>query len=275
MVASRFSVGLIRPVTYIGLRMLFASLGFFIVYAFRLRGKGFPRGKRLWFQASLLALFGTLIPMLLIISSLRFQSSGITSILITASPAITLLMAHWFLRNERLTKNRGFGIVLALGGALLLALRGESGLPDLSSANPLGYGMVLVAMISSSVMIIYVRRYMSGSDVFDVSGARIFVSALIMVPWMFFFVTDDLLALNWIGWAAVLYAAVVGTFFGILLDFYNIKHFGATASALVSYILPIITGIFGVLLLGETITSGMIVGMFLILSGVWLINSRR
>ncbi len=272
MVASRFIVGLVRPVTYIGLRMLLASLGFLLIYSLRLTGKGFPHDRHLWKQASLLAVFGTILPMLMIITSLQYQSSGITSVLVTTGPAVTLLMAHWSLRDERLNPAKSVGIVLALSGALLLALRGESGLPDLTAASPLGYGLVMIGIVSGSVMTIYARKRMGNCDVFDVAGIRVIVSALIMVPWMLVYIRDDFSAMTGTGWLVLLYTALAGTFFSIMLDFYNIKHFGATASALVSYVVPIVAGIAGVLLLKETVTSGMLVGMALILLGVGLIN---
>ena len=82
-----------------------------------------------------------------IVSSLQFQSSGITAVLITTSPAITVIMAHFFLPDEPLTRRKSLGVLFALGGALLLAARGESGLPDVSRANPLGYLLVLLAMV--------------------------------------------------------------------------------------------------------------------------------
>jgi drug/metabolite transporter (DMT)-like permease len=76
------------------------------------------------------------------------------------------------------------------------------------------------------------------------------------------------------GYAALLYAAFVGTFAGMMLAFYNIQRFGATASAVTAYIIPIVAMFGGVLLLDETITRGMILGMGLIVAGVAIINQR-
>ncbi|MCD6400632.1 MAG: DMT family transporter [Anaerolineales bacterium] len=272
MVASRFSVALIKPATYISLRMMIASLGFLVIYGLRLGGRRFPHSKKLWKQAALLGIFGTITPMLLIVSSLQYQSSGVTSVLVTSSPAITILMAHLFLHDEKITWIKGIGITLALGGGLFLAIRGESGLPDLSAAKPIGYIMVLVGMLSGSAMTIYARKYMGEQNVFDVAGARIFVSAMVMIPWSIYFLREDIRHLNVMGWEAVFYAAVSGTFIAILLDFYNVKHFGATASAMVSYVVPIVASFIGVILLHETVTLGMLAGMVLILIGLVLIN---
>jgi drug/metabolite transporter (DMT)-like permease len=74
---------------------------------------------------------------------------------------------------------------------------------------------------------------------------------------------------------ALLFAALVGTFFGFLLSFHNIQKFGATAAVMTAYVIPVVAGIVGVLFLGERITGGMFVGILLIGCGVWIISMRQ
>jgi drug/metabolite transporter (DMT)-like permease len=221
-----------------------------------------------------LGIFATAIPMTAIVSSLQFQSSGVTSVLITTGPALTVLMAHFLLPDESMTRRKGLGVLLALTGAVLLAVRGESGLPDVERANPLGYVLVLGAMVSASASTIYARKYMRDMDAFDVASVRMWVAALAVMPLSLVLVGFDLSQVTRSGYGALLYAAFVGTFAGMMLAFYNIQRFGATASAVTAYIIPIVATFGGVLLLDETITRGMILGMGLIVGGVAIINQR-
>jgi drug/metabolite transporter (DMT)-like permease len=207
-----------------------------------------------------------------IVSSLQYQSSGITGVLITTSPAITVLMAHFLLPDEPLTRQKALGVATALAGALFLALLGESGLPDVSRADPIGYILVVAAMIFGSSATIYARRYMRSYDAIDVNSVRLLSAAVVIMPLSLVLVGFDLSGVDRQGYAALVYAAIVGTFFGLMLAFYNIQRFGATASAMAAYIIPIVATIGGVVLLGETITTGMLFGMVLILAGVALIN---
>jgi len=209
-----------------------------------------------------------------IVSSLQFQSSGVTSVLITTSPALTVLLANFFLPDESLTKRKSAGVLLALAGAVLLAIRGESGLPDIERASPIGYILVLGAMVSASSATIYARKYMRALDTFDVASVRMWVAALAIMPLSLVVAGFDLSQVTRQGYTALLYAAFVGTFAGMMLAFYNIKRFGATASAITAYVIPIVATIGGVLLLGETVSGGMIVGMALIVGGVAIINQR-
>jgi drug/metabolite transporter (DMT)-like permease len=234
--------------------------------------RSYPKDRQLWRHASTLGILGTAIPMTAIVSSLQFQSSGITAVLITTSPAITVLMAHFLLPDEPLTRQKSLGVATALAGALLLALLGESGLPNVTRADPIGYILVISAMVFGSAATIYARKYMRTYDTIDVNSVRILSATLVILPLSLVLVGFDLSAVDRQGYMALLYAAIVGTFFGLLLAFYNIQRFGATAAAMTAYIIPIVAAIGGVLLLGEMITIGMLSGMALILAGVAIIN---
>lgn len=209
-----------------------------------------------------------------IVTSLQFQSSGVTAVLITTNPAITIVMANFFLPDEALNWRKGLGVLLALGGALLIALRGESGLPDVEQARPLGYILVLLAMLFASASTIYARKYMRDLDTFNVASARMIVAALVVTPLSLLFVGFDLGQVTSQGYMALLYAALIGTFSGMMLSFYNVQRFGATASAVTGYIIPIVAVIAGIVLLDETITGGMLVGVVLITGGIALLNER-
>ena len=100
-------------------------------------------------------------------------------------------------------------------------------------------------------------------------------AAIFVMPLSLFLVGFDLGQVNAQGFFALAYAALIGTFLGEWLNLYNIQQFGATASAMVSYVIPIVASLGGVLLLGETITQGMLVGMGLIFVGIYLISYRQ
>ena len=179
---SRFSVGQFEPTTYIGLRLVLSSLGFAVIYGLRIGNRSWPRDRQLWKHATLMGIFGTAFPMTGIVASLQYLSSGLTSILITVNPAITVLLAHFFLSDERLTRRKVFGVLLALSGAVLLAAMGETGLVDIEPGSPIGYLLVFGAIIFASVGNIYTRKYMQNMDVSDVTSVRLFIATLVVMP---------------------------------------------------------------------------------------------
>jgi drug/metabolite transporter (DMT)-like permease len=275
LIASRFSVGQFQPTTYIGIRMVLASLIHLSIYLVGPRRGKWPSAPGIWRNAAVLGVFGTAVPMTCIVTSLQYQSAGLTSLLLTVSPAVTVLMAHFLLSDEAITLRKGLGVSLALGGALLLAVRGETGLPDVSTGGPIGYILVLVAITSAASSTIFARKRMRNYDHFDVASVRMLAAALTVMPLSALLIGVDLSRVNLQGYLATGYATLVGTFSAMMLSFYIVKRFGATASALATYVVPVVAGVGGALVLGERITAGMLTGMGLIVGGIALVNQFR
>jgi drug/metabolite transporter (DMT)-like permease len=275
MLASRFSVGQFAPMTYVGIRLALASFAHVLIFVFGGEKRRWPRGRELWWRSAVLGIFGTVFPMNFITTSLQFQSSGVTSMLVTLGPAVTVIFAHFLLDDESLTARKIFGVVMALSGAVLMLALGESGLPDVGAANPVGYQLVFAAMISSSAATIFARKTMGGFEPLQVASIRMWTAAAVTVPLSLVFFGFDLCGVNTQGWLATGWAAVTGTFLAMLLSFTIIQRFGATASAMPGYVIPVVAGIGGWLLLGEELTWGIASGMALIFGGIVLINHQR
>ena len=73
------------------------------------------------------------------------------------------------------------------------------------------------------------------------------------------------------GCSAVLYSGLASPA-GILLAFYSIKQYGATAAAMISYIVPVVATIGGMLFLAETFTLAILAGMVLSMLGITIVH---
>jgi drug/metabolite transporter (DMT)-like permease len=112
-------------------------------------------------------------------------------------------------------------------------------------------------------------------DTFDVASVRMFTAATAVMPLSALSVGIDLQQVDSQGFLALAYAALVGTFLAMGLSFYIVQRFGATASAMALYVIPIVSGVGGVLILDERITAGMAAGMGFIAVGIALINQKK
>ncbi len=274
LVFSRFGIREFDPYVFIGLRLLIATAIFAGIYAVSPH-RHWSRNPKLWRDATIVGVFGTALPFAGFVGALQFQSSGLTALLVTTAPAIMVTVAHFLLDDARLTRATVIGILTALSGALLIIALGESGLPDVSQANPIGYIMVYTALLSDAFVAVYIRKKMQGTDAFDVTSIRLMVAALVIAPAALWFHPPALAQITMKGWGALLFTATVSTVVAQLLAFYITRTFGTTTIAMVSYVVPLVAILFGVLLLGETVTLGMGVGMVLIVLGVLIVNRRR
>ena len=273
LVVSRFAVGQFDPRSFIALRLTMSVMLHLLTYLF-LTGHRLPRSRRLWIHATVLGAIGTAIPMTAVVSSLQYQSSGVTSLLLTLNPAVTVLLAQFFLRDEPLTWLKVTGVAIAFSGAGLLFVQGQTGLATLAQADWRGYAWVGAGTVASACGSIYARRFLRHEDSFDVASIRMFSAAVVVSLVSFATVGVDLSSVDALGYGALLYAAVAGTFLGVMLSFFIVKRFGATPASQTSYVMPVSSTLLGALFLGEQVTPVMVVGMLVIFSGLTLLNWR-
>ncbi|MEM7129489.1 MAG: DMT family transporter [Chloroflexota bacterium] len=279
-VVSRFGVGEVDPYLFIALRLSVATFFFCLLFLYQLyrRAQVWPKDWNLWRHAGVSGVIGVAIPMSLFILSLQYQSSGVASIFVTIGPALMVIAAHFFLPDEKMSLNKVLGVALALVGSLLLVLRGENGLADSGlvggqGASAVGFTFVLIALCSEVINTIFVRRRMTEMDPFVVTGIRLLVGAVITSIGAFFLAGN----VSWTSFTpasifSIVYAGVIGALAGQFMAFIIIRRFGATLFSLTTYLIPIVATTFGVLFLGEIVTLGMLIGMLLVGSGIYLIN---
>lgn len=276
LIATRFATGQFAPSTFTGLRLIVASIGFAAVYIVVPLRKGgrrpWPTDPSLWRHALLLGLLGVTAPMFLTVLTLQYLSSGVTSMLASTGPAVTVILAHFFLRDERLTWRKGGGVALALSGAMFLAISGQSGLANSMRSPWIGYLLMGGSLLSVSFVTIYARRFMRGYRSLDVASTQLFVATLVAAPLLLFFSGPALGAIDWRGALALLYAALTGTLLAIMLYYENVRRFGATAAAMTQYVIPVVATLGGLLLLGEQFTLAMAIGIGLIIGGITLLR---
>jgi drug/metabolite transporter (DMT)-like permease len=74
--------------------------------------------------------------------------------------------------------------------------------------------------------------------------------------------------------AAVAVLGIIGTGFAYVLNYQIIASEGATVASTVTYLLPVVAIVLGVVVLGETVTATMLAGIALVLVGVALTRLR-
>ena len=272
-VASRFGIGEFNPYLFLALRLSIASLAFLGV--FLLRNGRFPNSGRTWGYATLSGVLGVTIPMSTFILSLQYQSSGVASIYVTTSPALIAIAAHLFLPDERMSRNKAAGVSIALLGSLFLVLLGESGLANVERANPLGVILIMSGLLSETFNTILVRKRMTSMDPTQITAVRLLVGAVCLILLALFMADFNFSGITGAGYFSLLYAALIGAAAGQFMAFYIQRRFGATAFSLVSFVVPVVATSIGVLLLGEIVTGGMLVGVVLIGTGIYLINRPK
>ena len=271
LVVSRFSLGQFDPLTFKTLQLAVGALGMACLVIFN-RKRQWSNDPGMWLRAGFWGIIGAAVPMSAIMFSLKYQSSGVTSLIISLSPVLIMVMAHLFLSDEHLTPRKMVGVIIALGGAALILVRGETGLVELTRSDWRGYFWAGLATFSASAGVVYARRFLNGYDTFDVASARMVVGAGALLPLALGIEHFDISRVTSEGWIVMAYAGLSGVFFAFMLDFYIIKRFGASFTAQTGYVITVAATVFGMLFLGEVVTPVILLGMAAIFTGIAIIN---
>lgn len=265
-VFARFALKEIGPYPVTVLRFGIASIAFLIT--FFLLKKRFPEGRRILQNLIIVGIVATGLPLLLFYFSLSYMSSGIFAVFLATLPIFTAVLAHIFLKGEKLNKNRLIGLIMALAGVAILIATRSSGLVG-GVFNMKGPLFALLGVFSASLGSVYAKFHVHKEDSFVVSAAQTVAAFLFVTVFVVSIGKFHIGQVSPMGWFAVFYNGIVGSFIAFWLTFTLIKKYGATASALPSYVMPVITAILGVVFLGEIVTAPLIIGGVIILAGLY------
>lgn len=207
--------------------------------------------------------------------AMRYISSSLASVLFNVGPAMTVVIAHFALRDEKVRLATVLGGAMALAGAVVLLTSNASGLSVSSGQGWIGQLLIIVAAAGSAFGIVYTRIHVRDESPTVVAAGQVFACLGIFA--VISLATGDLPRLATYPWqalAGVVVSAVAAPVIGFWLLFYMVKKYSATLGGFASVATPLFSAAIGILLLGETMTVAMIVGTVLLLAGILSLNSR-
>jgi drug/metabolite transporter (DMT)-like permease len=218
-----------------------------------------------------MAITNAIVPWIAIAWGEERISSGLASILNSTTTLWTAIIIYWAMPSERPSIVNYIGVVLGFAGVVILVL------PDLTthgvSANFFGTVAVLVASLSYALNAIYQRTRMRSVSVFDISIGQLAAATVFAIPLAIPSLPSVHVA--WQSLAAVLALGAAGTGVAYLLYYFVMNSLGAVRAAGVTFLVPITAVFWGVVLLHETVSLPIVVGMVVILAGILLTNLRR
>ena len=265
-VTSRLALREVTPFTLVLFRFGIAAILY--IATLLIQKKRLPlASKRRYFDIFLVGITAFGLPIFLFFFALAYISSGMFSILFASLPLITALMAHLILHNEKITRRLLLGLSMALFGVILLFATRTNGLGmNFTIKGPL---LALLGVVIAAFGTIYTRLRLSNEDPVVISSLQTFVAFITLFIIILLLGKLSLGHVSPIGWFAISYNSIVGSYIAFWLTFVVIKKYGATASSLFSYVMPVVSAILGTIFLGEIITLPLILGGCLILAGLF------
>ncbi len=209
----------------------------------------------------LLGILNAALPFWLLAWSEKRLDSGLAGVLQASMPLFTALFAYWFVRSERVTGARLWGVVVGFLGVLLLVGAQPSG--DLLSA----LAVLLTAMLYAGSTVYAGVRLRETPALVTSLGALGFAT-LATLPLGLAQLPSE--PPSWKAIGSILALGAVGLSIAYLIYFTLIAAAGAPYAALVTYLVPALALVYGAVFLGEPVTATAVGGLLLILGGVAL-----
>ncbi len=214
----------------------------------------------------LAGLTGVALNYLLETIALMYTQASNLSMIVSTAPLFVGIMA-WIVFKQRLKPSFVFGFFICIAGVFLISFADKSNVQIHLIGDLLGIAVALVWAIYSIAME-KIGKY--GFDVILTTRRNFFYGILFMLPVSLKF--DGFEHFNlWLkpsNLALLLYLAVFACAISFITWNYSLKTIGSVKANLYCYCSPVLTTVFSVIFLHESISGRMLVGMILTLTGV-------
>lgn len=264
----RIAAPVFGPVLTIEGRVALAALA--LVLYLLITRKSLDFSKR-WKQYLIIGALNAAIPFTLIATSALHLTASMSSILNSLTPLFTALIV-WGWMNETLSTRKWVGILVGVIGVVLLV--GWSSIP-FTKETMIAIALAVLSTISYGLAGVYAKKTFVGVAPLSLAAGQQIAASLLLIPFTFFNLPNTTSNFSLIPILAVLALALFCTAIAYLLYFYLIESVGPTKTLSVTFLIPVFGMIWGVLILNEKITLGMLVGFIVILMGVFLISDIK
>lgn len=272
--ATRIAIGQTAPAILLSLRFIISFLIMLILVLIGI-GKVSLKGKPI----GMFILMGLCEPVIYFIAEtngIKYTTSSFSGVLISLIPVVTAVLSHVFI-HEKLSARRLCWILFSVAGVVLISVSQTSeGVVTIR-----GIVYLLVAVISAAFHSVLSR---SIADKFS-SFERTFI--MLLLACVFFTgnaIVQEGAAFGQAFAAAVqnkyvilpvLFLSVVSSVIAFFCTNYAVTYLEVSRAAVFANIVPVVSVLAGVLILHEPFSVAFVIGIVMILSGVYMVNKVK
>jgi drug/metabolite transporter (DMT)-like permease len=264
--AIKFALADFGPMTVAAGRIALAAV-LMGLYAYW-KGQRLPKESRVWWMLIIVGLFNCAIPFFLIPWGEQSLDSGRTAIFMATGPLIALAIAHFTTDDEKLNRFKLMGFTLGFIGVLFVI-----GVDTFSAgAGELMPQLAIILAATSYAISGAIAKRVPPMNSAMFTACVLFAAAVMTVPASLIMESPITALVNTEASSliALVYLGIIPTGLAFLIRFYLIKTVGYTFVSQVGYLVPLFGVLFGALIFQEAITLQIMLGLGLILGGIFI-----
>jgi drug/metabolite transporter (DMT)-like permease len=254
-----------HPITIVFLRLLFSVI---IMTIFLLATKNYmkikKKDRKLFFM---LALFEPFFYFLGESFGLTYVSATVCSVMISTIPVVATIGA-WIVFKEKLKAINYAGIILSFVGVIVFILNKDGGI----SYSMKGMGFLLLAVVSAVGYNLTLSQLVGNYSPVYIVNVQNIIGAVLFMP--IFFISDfkhfTSLELTFGMFIPIIELAILCSCGAFILFAFSVSKMGITKANVFSNCIPVFTAIFSFMLIGEKLTIQNVVGMVIVLGGLFM-----
>ncbi len=212
----------------------------------------------------MLGILGVVLNQLFYVLGLSLTSVVHAAIITTLTPVLVLIFAA-LLKQENLTVLKALGMTIAASGVIAIQLSKS----EASGATLLGDSFAFLSVLGFAIFTVKGKQFtqrhtgLTAMTIAYVGGAVALAPMTIRMCSRF-----DLSKVSAAAWLSLIYMAVFAAVLAYLIYYYALTYLPASRVSAVSYLQPVVATLFAVGFLGERISTVLIIGGILVLTGV-------
>ena len=256
------------PITLALVRVIFASVPLLILCKVSsIKIEAFSKN---WNWYALIGLCNIAIPFVLIAIGTAKINSYLAAILMSTTPLSGSILAHIFLKDEKLSYLKSLGVLIGFSGIVLLFF-------DKVIINSENYIYALITILGSTFYCIggLLTLKLKNKKNENVTTSTTLWSVIFLFPFSLIIETPWESNPTLASTLSLLYLGVIATGFAWLIRFRILTVNGLVFQTQVAYLIPIFGILFGYFLMDEIITWRVLLSLVIILLGIYIFKKNN
>ena len=253
------------PVAIAFIRVFFGSIPLLAICFFKkIKIEAFSKD---WFWFAVIGFINLVLPFFLIAYGIKNVQSNLAAILMASTPLSATILAHFFVKNEKINLLKSIGILLGFGGIVFL-------FTDKMLFNENNIWSALIILLASTFYVMggVLTLKISNKSNENVTASIMVWATIFLLPLFLLFEQPWNLTPRLDSTISLIYLGIFATGLAWLLRFYILKKNGLVFQSQVAYLIPIFGVILGFLFLDEAITSKIIISMIAVIIGIYIVK---
>jgi len=259
------------PLTFAGIRFLCASsILVAIIFA---RGVRWPRKRSEWLVIAIVGWLQFSLNYGLVFWGEQRIPSGLAAVLQSTFPAFGLVIAHFYLPEERITPKKVMGVLLGVIGVGIVF---SDQLSFAGKAALAGSVALVLSAVCGSYGNVLVKAYGTQIDPFVLAAGQM-VCGFPPLLALGIATEGNPIHFHWTATAviALAYLVIVGSVIAFTLFYWLVRHMDVINTMLIALVTPVVAVLLGMMVLHEKFNWRLFAGAACIISGIGLIVLRK